>query len=41
LLKQSKTNRHENDVYSQMTADEYFAAAFERARRFADMVDRI
>lgn len=40
LTRQSKPNRHDNDKYMRMTAEEYIAEAYARACRFAAMLAR-
>lgn len=38
LLKKSKPGRNENDVYDRMSAEAYFAAAYERAVRLYELI---
>lgn len=40
LNKQSKPNRHENDIYDRMPLEEYICEAYKRACRFAMMVNK-
>lgn len=40
LLKNSKPGRHENDAYSQMSAEEYFCLAYERAAKFRALLEK-
>ena len=40
LLKYGKPGRHENDLYSKMSVEEYIAQCYIRACRFAHMKNK-